>query len=70
MSFAAVLKGRPIELLSHVPIWQYVESKVKNFSSKVAQVSLIKCYVLYKFCNLIWTATRKNTEKVHSFLIS
>jgi hypothetical protein len=48
---AAVLKGRPIEVLPQVSIWEYIESKVNNFSSKVAQVSSIAFYALYKFCD-------------------
>jgi hypothetical protein len=45
---AAVLKGRPTEELPQVSIWEYVESKVKHFGSKIAQVSLIMCYALYR----------------------
>jgi hypothetical protein len=41
MSSAAVLKGRPIELLPDISIWEYIETKVKTYSSKVAQVSSI-----------------------------
>jgi hypothetical protein len=51
MSSAAVLKGRPIEMLPQISIWEYIESKVKNYGSKVAQVSFITCYDLRRLIN-------------------
>jgi hypothetical protein len=53
MSSAAVLKGRPIEFLPQISIWEYIETKVKNYISKVAQVSFITWYALHKFIKLI-----------------
>ncbi|XP_069682902.1 luciferin 4-monooxygenase-like [Periplaneta americana] len=38
MSSSGIIKGRPIDVLPQTPIWDYIESKAKNFSSKVAQV--------------------------------
>jgi hypothetical protein len=43
MPSAAVLKGRPIETLPQVSVWEYIESKVNNFGTKVSQASLITC---------------------------
>jgi len=47
MTSAAVLKGRPIEVLPQVTIWEYMENKMKNYGLKVAQVSFATYYVLY-----------------------
>jgi hypothetical protein len=60
MSSAAVLKGRPIVLLPQISIWEYIEAKVKNYSSKIAQVSYITRYALHRLINYIQKAARKN----------
>jgi hypothetical protein len=62
MSSAAVLKGRPIEMLPQISIWEYIETKVKNYTSKVAQVSFITCYDLHRFINYIQRAIRKKKK--------
>jgi hypothetical protein len=60
MSSAAVLKGRPIELPPQISIWEYIENKVKNYGSKVAQVNFITCHDLHRFTNYTQRAARKN----------
>jgi hypothetical protein len=50
MTSAAILKGCPIEVLPQVTIWEYMENKMKNYGSKVAQVSFATHYAL---CGLI-----------------
>jgi hypothetical protein len=60
MSSAAVLRGRPIELLPQTSVWEYIEAKVKNYNAKIAQVSYITRYALHRPINYIQRATRKN----------
>ena len=56
MTSAAILKGRPIEVLPQVTIWEYIENKMKNYGSKVAQVSFVTYYALYEFIEWIFRA--------------
>ena len=44
MTSATILKGRPIEVLPQVTIWEYIENKMKKYGSKVAQVSFVIYY--------------------------
>jgi hypothetical protein len=49
MASAAILKGRPIEVLPQVTIWEYIENKMKNYGSQVAQASFVIYCILYEF---------------------
>jgi len=54
MTSAAILKGRPIEVLPQVTIWEYMENKMKNYGSKVAQVSFRNFIFIWIFRINFW----------------